>query len=125
MHGVTLTEASAVVSNSKEFPQLSPTAALHTFFIFQNKGCLFSGKNQRLIKNKSAFFGQKSVLWGYFFNFDNERIRPPKYPSAPPHPPGITWHRYPQNRTGKYANNNMIHWKLIHKLPMYHIIMVL
>ena len=36
------------------------------------------------------FWPEISAL-GVFFNFDNERIRPPKYPSAPPPcPPGGT-----------------------------------
>ena len=37
----------------------------------------------------------------------------------------ITWQEFPQNWTGKYGNYNIIPWKLIHKLPMYHIIMIL
>ena len=32
------------------------------------------------------FWPEISAL-GVFFNFDNKRMRPPKYPSAPPPPP--------------------------------------
>ena len=32
------------------------------------------------------FWPEISAL-GVFFNFDNGRMRPPKYPSAPPPPP--------------------------------------
>ena len=39
------------------------------------------------IKIRVLFWPEISGL-GVFFNFDNERMRPPKYPSAPP-PPGI------------------------------------
>ena len=38
------------------------------------------------IKIRVLFWPEISAL-GVFFNFDNERMRPPKYPSAPP-PPG-------------------------------------
>ena len=49
------------------------------------KGCLFSRKNQRYIKIRVLFWQEISAL-GVFFNFDNERMRPPKYPSDPPGP---------------------------------------
>ena len=39
------------------------------------------------------FWPEISAL-GVFFNFDNKRMHPPKYPSAPPPPPG-------RPRTGK------------------------
>ena len=39
------------------------------------------------IKIRVLFWPEISAL-GVFFNFDNERMRPPKYPSAPPPPPG-------------------------------------
>ena len=29
--------------------------------------------------------------YGVFFNFDNERMHPPKYPSDPPPPPGFSF----------------------------------
>ena len=35
------------------------------------------------IKIRVLFWPEISAL-GVFFNFDNERMRPPKYPSAPP-----------------------------------------
>ena len=35
------------------------------------------------IKIRGFFWPEISAL-GVFFNFDNERMRPPKYPSAPP-----------------------------------------
>ena len=53
---------------------------------WQKKGCLFSGKNQRFIKIRVLFWPEISAL-GEFFNFDNERMHPPKYPSDPPPPP--------------------------------------
>ena len=34
-------------------------------------------------KIRVLFWSEISAL-GVFFNFDNERMRPPKYPSAPP-----------------------------------------
>ena len=40
-------------------------------------------KNQRFIKIRVLFWPEISAL-GVFFNFDNERMHPPKYPSAPP-----------------------------------------
>ena len=50
---------------------------------WQKKGCLFSGKNQRFIKIRVLFWPEISAL-GVFFNFDNERMHPPKYTSDPP-----------------------------------------
>ena len=50
---------------------------------WQKKGCLFSGKNQRFIKIRVLFWPEISAL-GVFFNFDNERMHPLKYPSDPP-----------------------------------------
>ena len=50
---------------------------------WQKKGCLLSGKNQRFIKIRVLFWPEISAL-GVFFNFDNERMHPPKYPSDPP-----------------------------------------
>ena len=41
------------------------------------------GKNQRFIKIRVLFWPEISAL-GVSFNFDNERMRPPKYPSDPP-----------------------------------------
>ena len=57
---------------------------VHPMSVFwQKKGCLFSGKNQRFIKIRVLFWPEISAL-GVFFNFDNERMHPPKYPSDPP-----------------------------------------
>ena len=50
---------------------------------WQKKGCLFSGKNQRFIKIRVLFWPEIRAL-GVFFNFDNERMHPPKYQSDPP-----------------------------------------
>ena len=52
---------------------------------WEKKGCLFRGKNQRFIKIRVLFWPEISAL-GVFFIFDNERMHPPKYPSAPPPP---------------------------------------
>ena len=43
-----------------------------------------------LVEKVSVFIKIRVLFWpeisalGVFFNFDNERMRPPKYPSAPP-----------------------------------------
>ena len=57
-------------------------APVHPMSVFcKKKGCLFIGKNQRFIKIRVLFWPEISAL-GVFFNFDNERMHPPKYPSA-------------------------------------------
>ena len=40
-------------------------------------------KNQRFIEIRVLFWPEISAL-GVFFNFDNERMHPPKYLSDPP-----------------------------------------
>ena len=39
------------------------------------------GKNQRFIKIRVLFWPEISAT-GVFFNFDNERMHPPKYPNT-------------------------------------------
>ena len=54
---------------------------------FDKRRCVYLvEKIRRFIKIRVLFWPEISAL-GVFFNFDNERMRPPKYPSAPP-PPG-------------------------------------
>ena len=49
----------------------------------KRRGVFFSWKKQRFIKIRVFFLPEISAL-GVFFNFDNEHMHPPKYPSAPP-----------------------------------------
>ena len=63
-----------------------PVHPMSVFWL--KKGCLFSGKNQRFIKIRVIFWPEISAL-GVSFNFDNERMHPLKYPSAPPPPSGV------------------------------------
>ena len=48
----------------------------------KRRGVYLVGKNQRFIKIRVLFWREISAL-GVVFNFDNERMRTPKYPSAP------------------------------------------
>ena len=52
----------------------------------KRRGVYLVEKNQRYIKIRALFWPEVSAL-GVFFNFDNECMRPPKYPSATPPPP--------------------------------------
>ena len=63
---------------------------------WSKKGCLFRGKNQRFIKIRVLFWPEISAL-GVFFNFDNERMHPPKYPSAPPPPPPRAFYEFAES----------------------------
>ena len=53
------------------------------------------------IKIRVLFWPEISAL-GVFFNFDNERMRPPKYPSAPP---GGEYQRRDYANVGETARN--------------------
>ena len=49
----------------------------------KRRGVYFVEKVSVFIKIRMLFWPEISAL-GVFFNFDNERMRPPQYPSAPP-----------------------------------------
>ena len=51
----------------------------------KRRGVYLVEKVSVFIKIRVHFWPEISAL-GVFFNFDNERMRPPKYPSAPPPP---------------------------------------
>ena len=53
----------------------------------KRRGVYLVGKvSLSFIKIRVLFWPEISA-YGVFFNFDNERMHPPKYPSAPPPPP--------------------------------------
>ena len=66
------------------------------------------------IKIRVLFWPEISAL-GVFFNFDNERMRPPKYPSAPP--PGVSG--------SKFTNGPSKCSQQIGLLPYYHNLLVI
>ena len=59
-------------------------------FPFIQCQCFDKGRGVYLVEKGSVFikirvlFGPEISALGVYFNFDNERMRPPKYPSAPP-----------------------------------------
>ena len=62
-------------------------------FPFIQCQCFDKRRGVYLVEKVSVFTKIRVLFWseisalGVFFNFDNERMRPPKYPSAPP--PGV------------------------------------
>ena len=59
-------------------------------FPFIQCQCFDKRRGVYLVEKVSVFIKIRVLFWpeisalGVFFNFDNERMRPPKYPSAPP-----------------------------------------
>ena len=58
-------------------------------FLFFQYQSFDKGRGDFLLEKVSVFIRIRVLFWplGVFFNFDNKRMYPPKYRSAPPPPP--------------------------------------
>ena len=79
-------------------------------FPFNQCQCFDKRRGVFLVEKVSVFIKIRVLFWpeisalGVFLNFDNERMRPPKYPSAPP-PPGAVVTLNPSNAEATFVQS--------------------